>query len=622
MLVKILSLFASFLMLFDFLFPVDTPRKESPDVLSEPRPEYNELRYADKITGAGGSEFYIERPSDNLKEVNASQFGMNPEKEDNFNELKNALGYLKNNPGTKLVLDNGTYYLDNKSALTLNGCKDILIDGSGATLVFSNVVTGFEISGSDCVELHNIIFDWDWSNHPLSDIAVVKNASPKTGELDFVFPENDNADENMIFSAVSQCDPEALTYGAKYSNKEVYIYQQPDMIKSVTKTAENVLHIKHDGHFRSFENGDTFILRHYVYDTCFASINSESKNITFDEISLYGYPGSGFLASSKASHFQIINSYIGVDPEKKDIRHTSLGSDAIHIANSDGCFNISNCDISGQGDDALNVHDGLGIVKSVDGNKIQLTANAMYLRKGDTLKFRDNKFNETEISVEISELEYHNDGTYYDITFTENVSDKIGMNYIAYNTSCCSDNYVVRDNYIHENRARGFLLQSSDGLCENNKFFKTEMQAIKIIMDISPGLWYEGTGVDRLIIKNNEFEMCDFTATGEVITIGSNIDGKSAVSQPFTNIEITGNTFCEFPKRVLNANNVNGLIFSSNNIDAGENMPKRISSARAFFGKYCSDITFEKNSWKNCIAGETAKTESAALWARINSIKK
>lgn len=620
MLIKFLSFIASFLMLFQFLFPASPETKISDEVLKESPPEYNSYRTYDKITGVGGSEFYIERPSENLNTVNASDFGISPEKEDNYSAFLSALDYCRRNPNTRLVLGGGRYYLDNKSTISLNGFNNILIDGTGTTLVFSNVVSGFDISSCDCVEFKNIIFDWDWNKHPLSDIVVIKNADFKARTLDFVFPENNDVDENMIFSAISECDPETLTYGAKYSNKEIYIYQQPDMIKSVTKTDKNVLHVEHDGqHFKSFENGDTFILRHYVYDTCFASLNSESRNITFDGISLYGYPGSGFVVSSKTSHFQIINSYIGVDPEKKNIRHTSLGADAIHIANSDGCFNISGCDISGQGDDALNVHDGLGWVKSIDGNKIQLTASAMYLRKGDVLKFRDDRFNETDASAEIKDLQFHSDGTYYDIEFTEDVSEKIGLDYIAYNTSCCSENYVVKNNYIHENRARGFLLQSSNGLCEGNKFYKTEMQAIKIVMDISPGLWYEGTGVDRLEIKNNEFNMCDYIGLGEVITLGSNIGGETATSMPFTNISITDNTFTELSKRVLNADNVNGLIFSGNTIDAGKEMPKSRISARAYFGKYCANITFGNNNWLNCIAGEIAKAKTVSLWAIINS---
>lgn len=622
MITKIISVIASLIMLFQFAFPAQQELKISDNVLKEPEPQSSTFRTSDKIIGAGGSEFYIQRPSQNLKEVNVSQFGMSPEKSDNFNEFKSALAYCKQNPGTKLVFDKGTYYLDNKSALTLNGCKDILIEGNGAKIVFSNVVIGFTINGSDCIEFNNIIFDWDWEKLPLSHIIAAKNASSKNHSIDFVFPQCDDISEDTIFSAISQCDPATLTYGAKYSNKEVYVYQNPQMIKSVKKTDKNVLHIEHDGCFDSFKDGDTFILRHYVYDTTFIVLNNESKNITFDGVSVYGYPGSGFYADSKASHFQIINSYIGVDPAKKAIHHTSLGADAIHIANSDGCFNIENCDISGQGDDALNVHDGLGWVKEVSGNKIQLVASAIYLRKGDVLKFRDDKFNETDVTAQIAELQFRPAETLYDITFTENIEDKIGIDYIAYNTSCCSDNYVVRNNYIHENRARGFLLQSSNGLCENNRFFKTEMQAIKVVMDISPGLWYEGTGVDRLIIRNNEFLMCDYIATGEVITIGSNIAGATAVSQPFTNIEITDNTFCEFPERVMNANNVNGLVFSNNNIDAGTTLPKSRLSARAYFGRYCSNITFTNNTWINCSLGDIAKTKKLSLFARINSIKK
>ena len=608
-------------MLFQFAFPKEAEFKESGDILKEMKPEYNELRTADEISGVDGSVFYIERPDGQLNTVKGSDFGMSPEKADNYDEFKSALDYCKANPNTKLIIESGRYYINNKKTFSLIGFENVLIEGNDATLVFSNVVTGFEIRGCDCVEFRNVKFDWDWDKLPLSDIVIIKNAKPNKGEFDFVFPELDDVNEKMIFSAISQCDPETLTYGAKYSNKEVYIYQNPSMIKSVTKTDKNVLHIEHDGCFRSFKNGDTFILRHYVYDSSFAVINGGSRNVTFDGVSVYGYPGSGFVANEKSSHFQIINSYIGADPEKKNTRHTSLGADAIHIVNSDGCFNIADNDISGQGDDALNVHDGLGWVKSVDGSNIQLIGNAMYLRKGDILKFRDDKFNETDISAEIKGLEYHYDGTYYDITFTESVGGKVGENYIAYNTSCCSENYVVRDNYIHENRARGFLLQSSNGLCEGNRFYRTEMQAIKIVMDISPGLWYEGTGVDRLVIRDNEFEACDYIATGEVITIGSNIDGKTATSMPFTNIEITGNSFKNLTERVLNANNVNGLDFSGNTVDAGRELRRSPSSCRAYFGEYCSNIKFESNEWKNCAFGGTAKAETAAEWARINRLK-
>ncbi|MBR4051245.1 MAG: hypothetical protein IKK09_12160 [Clostridia bacterium] len=60
----------------------------------------------------------------------------------------------------------------------------------------------------------------------------------------------------------------------------------------------------------------------------------------------------------------------------KDKRCVSLTADAIHIVNTDGCFNISGCDISSMGDDAINVHDGLGYVSGVNGNTLTLIASA------------------------------------------------------------------------------------------------------------------------------------------------------------------------------------------------------------------------------------------------------
>lgn len=616
MLVKIVALFAAFIMLFVNMFYAETPEIESGDILIEEKPIVNGLRICDELNGVANSKFYIERPkSEALNVVSGADFGMNAEKDDNYDAFKAALDYCKAHSGTCLKLENGVYKINNQNTFSIHGFKDVLIDGSGATLVFSNVVNAFSVADSDCVEIRNIKFDWDWEKKPLSDIVTVANAKPKNNELDLIFRDRE-ADENTIFSAISQCDPETFTYGSNRKTREDYIYQHPECIVSVTKTGKNTLHVKHDGSFKTYENGETYILRHYVYDTSFMGISS-SRNITVNGISLYGYPGSGFVVNNKTSHFQIINSFIGVNPEYKETRHTSLGADAIHIVNTDGCFNIENNDISGQGDDALNVHDGLGCADEVNGNEIMLTASAMLIEVGDTLGFRDDKFNATDIKATVvakESIRYD----YFKLTFDKNLDGIVEKNYIAFSSAYDSGNYIIRNNYIHENRARGFLLQSSDGLCENNTFYKTDMQAIKIVMDITRGLWYEGTGVDRLVIRNNKFEMCTYGRGQEVITIGTNLDGETAVSQPFTNIEITGNTFVDFPKYVLNANNVNGLVFTNNTIEAGKKFKFESGRGKAWLGQYCSNITYGNNDCTPNIR-QTAKAEKIRTWAEINS---
>lgn len=616
MLVKIVALFASFIMLFVNLFSTQPSLVESGDVLIEEKPVANELRTYDELNGAAGSKFYIERPkADALKVVNGSDFGMDAEKEDNYEAFKAALDYCKSNSGTYLKLNEGIYKINNKETFNLQGLKDILIDGCGATLIFSNVVGCFNITESDCIEIRNLKFDWDWDSKPLSDIVTVANADSENNELDLVFRDRE-ADENTIFAALTQCDSETFTYGAKRGTKEDYIYQHPECIVSVTKTDKNTLHIKHNGSFSKYADGEVYILRHYVYDKIFMRIAS-SKNVTVDGVSLYGYPGQGFIINNKTSHFQVINSFIGTNPEYNETRHTSLCADVFFIENTGGCFNIANNDISGQGDDALNVHDGLVTVDEVNGNEIRLTGNVMLIETGDALCFCDEKFNKTGVTATVTDKKAINGG-HYQLVLDKNLDGIVGENYIAFDTAYNSGNYIIRNNYIHENRARGFLLQASNGLCENNTFYKIDVQAIKITMDISYLICYEGTGVDRLVIRNNKFEQCTYGRGGEVICIDTGIYGETATSQPYTNIEITGNTFVDFPQYVLRANNVNGLVFTDNTVDTGSTFKRETIRGKTWFGQYCSNITFENNDYTPNIK-QIAKSEKFRTWAEINS---
>ncbi|MBQ8027728.1 MAG: hypothetical protein IJ261_06395, partial [Clostridia bacterium] len=191
-----------------------------------------------------------------------------------------------------------------------------------------------------------------------------------------------------------------------------------------------------------------------------------------------------------------------------------------------------------------------------------------------------------------------------------------------YSTECNSGIYVIRNNYFHENRARGILLQSSNGLCENNRFYKIMAQAIKVVMDIEPTLWQEGTGVNNLIIRNNSFEKCNYSDWGSVIEIGTNIAGKSAQTAVFTNIEITSNTFTDMPSRLIIANNVNGLVFNSNTVDTGAYFDESKLQGKILMSEYCSNITYSDNTYIN--GGffgekEIVQSESVFVWAEINS---
>ncbi|MBQ5591734.1 MAG: hypothetical protein IIU80_02185 [Clostridia bacterium] len=617
MLLKIVSFIASIVLLFTS--SVTMPDKS--EALAEVLDSLSENRTADEINGAGGTKFYILRPkSASLNEVNAAAFGFSESNEDNYAAFQSALDYCSQHPQTKLVIDTGTYYFKNINGLDANNCTDLLIEGNDATFIFSSTGYKFFIRNSDCVEIRDLNFDWNWKESPLASVVTVQNSNADTHTLDLVFKDAEYCDENNCLMAITQCDPETYTFGAKYSSKESYLYQDATSIKSVQKIADNTLRVAHNGCMDNFGNGETYILRHFVYDGTIFSIRNHSRNVTFDNVSIYGSPGMAYICEDNCSHFQIINSFIGVNPEYKDKRCVSLTADAIHIVNTDGCFNISGCDISGMGDDAVNVHDGLGYVSAVNGNTITLIASAMRLSEGDVLAFKNKKFEKTEFTAKIVSVKAL-EGITKEVV-VENLPEGVSEGFVACSTECDSSNYVIRNNYFHENRARGLLLQSSNGLCENNRFYKTMAQAIKVVMDIEPTLWQEGTGVDNLIIRNNTFEKCNYSDWGSLIEIGTNIAGNSAETAVFTNVEISSNKFTDISSTLLRADNINAFAFCNNTIDTGEFFDKNSIQGRVQFGKYCSNITYKDNTFVS--SGflrfkEIAKADNIYVWAQINS---
>ncbi len=617
MLLKTVSFIASIILLFTPFSALP----ENPDVLVETLDFLSETRTADEINGANGTKFYIQRPkADKLNEVNASDFGLSESSEDNFEAFQSALNYCSQNPQTRLVIDKGTYYFRNINGLDANNCKDLLIEGSDATFIFSSTGYKFFIRNSDCVEIRNLNFDWNWAESPLASVVTVQNSNDDINTLDLIFRDAEYCDENCRLMAITQCDPETYTFGARYSSKEVYFYQDGTNIKSVQKISDNTLRVTHNGCMNGFENGETYILRHYVYNGTVFNLRDYSKNLTFDNVSIYGSTGMAYICEGNCSHFQIINNFIGVNPRYKDSRCVSLTADAIHIVNTNGCFNISGCDISGMGDDAVNVHDGLGYISAVNGNTLTMIASAMRLEAGDTLAFKNDKFENIEITAKIVSVKALEGITKEVVVECLNESVKDG--WTAYSTECNSANYVIRNNYFHENRARGLLLQSSNGLCENNHFHKTMAQAIKVVMDIEPTLWQEGTGVDNLIIRNNTFEKCNYSDWGSVIEIGTNIAGKSAETAVFTNIEISSNSFKDIPSTLMRTDNINGLVFSENTVDTGDFFDNSSVQGSLWFGEYCSNVKYTDNIFVN--SGfmqnkEIAKSDSIRVWAEINS---
>lgn len=567
-----------------------TPITMPENLAAESEPTTDEMRTYDRVDGVNDSAFYIARPNEkSCRSVNASDFGVSTAADDNYSAFCKAIEYCKANPNITLKVDGGKYYFRTDKSIMLNGLKNVLIDADGAQFIFENP-NYFHIVNCNCIEIRGLGITWNLDVSRLASLVKIRNASKESHSFELEFTELNEVSADIPIMAFTKYDPETLTPGTRQDFKENYVYQFPGSIKTVEKTGHNVLKVTHDGSLDNYTDGEVYLLRHHVYGGNAFNVYNTS-NITFSGIKLYAVAGMGWLIENRSEHFQLLSCVIGLDPEHDDNR-ISTTADGVHIANTNGKFRISGCDFSFMGDDDVNVHDNIATVTDkLDEKTVEIYTNANNFAAGDTAIFSSKGFDRFGFSAEVTSVEGKK------LTFDKELPDYIVKDCIVSNGSIDSGNYVISGNYFHENRARGLLLQSNNGLCENNRFYKIMANPIKVIMDISSGLWLEGTGVNGLVIRNNSFVECNVVEWSAQISISTNIDGKSADSTLFYNITVENNSFDNFYGRLVDASNVSNLKICSNRVN-NKDGSYEARRGRIIIRQSCSRVTISNNEYK------------------------
>lgn len=560
------------------------------NLAAESEPTTDEMRTYDRVDGVNDSVFYIARPNEkSCRSVNASDFGVSTAADDNYSAFCKAIEYCKANPNITLKVDGGKYYFRTDKSIMLDGLKNVLIDADGAQFIFENP-NYFHIVNCNCIEIRGLGITWNLDVSRLASLVKIRNASKESPSFELEFTELNEVSADIPIMAFTKYDPEALTPGIRQDFKENYVYQFPGSIKTVEKTGHNVLKVTHDGSLDNYTDSEVYLLRHHVYGGNAFNVYNTS-NITFSGIKLYAVAGMGWLIENRSEHFQLLGCVIGLDPEHDDNR-ISTTADGVHIANTNGKFRISGCDFSFMGDDDVNVHDNIATVTDkLDEKTVEIYTNANNFAAGDTAIFSSKGFDRLGFSAEVTSVEGKK------LTFDKELPDYIVKDCIVSNGSIDSGNYVISGNYFHENRARGLLLQSNNGLCENNRFYKTMANPIKVIMDISSGLWLEGTGVNGLVIRNNSFVECNVVEWSAQISISTNIDGKSADSTLFYNITVENNSFDNFYGRLVDASNVSNLKICGNRVN-NKDGSYEARRGRIIIRQSCSRVTISNNEYK------------------------
>ncbi len=500
-------------------------------------------------------------------------------------QSKNAVEYeafISNTIGEKEYQDPEKIN-KHKSAVIIDGVKNMEIDCSGSTFVINGKMTHIHIKNCENITIKNLNIDAFKPNvHKIKilkastfyvtfEVDSVSDFIEENGEFywvgtDYKFGFTDYKNSGWWMPTATPDNP----YHIKRNNKHpLYGVSNIKRVAERTFTARFIVP-------KDYKVGQVFYMYPVIREEVGIFIEN-SKNITLENVSQrFNYS----LAVVAQNSENITVSGCDFSPsENAEIEFCSF-ADFMQFSMCRGKITVENCNFDSAGDDTCNVH-GFNL-KIVESDKDKMTVKFCHpqsygfecLRDGDIIAFIDP---ETLLEVGRTKILHATlrDKYYYDLVLTT-YDPPIGVGGAIENISANPDFYFV-NNTINRIVTRGLLVTTRGKVrIENNKFLNTGMSGIFIANDASD--WYESGPVRDVVISGNAFMNCEENAIlikPENKKFGGFVHG---------NITIENNLFVLNNIPALNATATTNIVMR-NNVYKGK--PK---SGNWVITKQCEDV--------------------------------
>jgi hypothetical protein len=381
----------------------------------------------------------------------------------------------------------------NQSHWEIKGAKDLTIDGQGSTLNFASPqAAGVSIGGSQRIIFKR--FNIDWPNEVMASVGTIASIDKAHHTMTIKIEPQYKANAKTRIVALSLWDAKSDPKNPHLALKDYQ--EQYTMNEGTVYLGNNSFQIPYwNGYLKV---GDTVMIRHWGWDPWKNAIQmGSSYDIDFENVNIYASPYLGFLLSGgggyRLSHCSVTRLNAS--------RLVSSEADTVHIADNTGDIIIEDSTFGYQGDDGINIHGAVGPFEREAGKAVHWKAGgeSSYAPYGwiagtDTLGF----FNDTFGFLGTTTLESHSNPK-IGLTLTLKDSAPREATQLA-DLSRVSARFVIRNNKFLFNRARGLILESSQGLVENNDFTGQTLHGILVNAGFG-----EGPGVQNVIFRGNRF---------------------------------------------------------------------------------------------------------------------
>ena len=501
--------------------------------------------------------------------INAKETAMSEQTEKKPLELQQLIDNAVRKGQRKLTILPGNYRVQQE--IKLSGVADFAIEGYGATLVFPPETGMFSFSGCSRLNVKGITLDCDPLPFTQGTITRVSD------------------DHNWFEYEVHSGYPQLTTPKYEKNGKSGIFVFAPDTLRwrqdipDLYPTTSEILNPTHGkitlsgnlpgyrninvGDFVAFKNGGGNAL---LFRGC--------DDVKLEDVTILTAPLAGFLLRSCTGPVSLRRCVIKKGPKPEGAvneRLLSTVADGFNLAYSRKGVEMEDCDFSFMGDDAVNLHGCFVKVVAVEDGAKTVWVGRLWstefmetVRSGDSLRIlkADSYAVKAEANILACDIPKPPEGLETRIrsewkltpetklhlvrfTLDKAVSAEPG-DHIEIPAISCPD-FVFRNNYFHDHRARGLRLGASNGLIENNRFERLKSTAISL----GPhAIHSEGGWVCDVIVRKNKFS--DVCFDDRSLSTGSYNAGAIVVQHFLSNRKAAYPpelTICPFNNRKLNA---------------------------------------------------------------------
>ena len=345
----------------------------------------------------GADEFEIERPRDHgAAVVNAEDFGFSATNCLNAAAIMRALDFCRKTNAAKLVLAPGAYNcFDREHGLVVADMNDFTLDGAGARLVFrrptrrllSNSVrvphdSSVLVTNCERCVVRNFSIDWDWKNDPLCDVGIVvakqEVADDNGSYFDLEFPDWTQGHpwygRPMPIQTMTPINPERTRLTGERPGRLLFGLTEghfgPKMEWLSPHSVRVWPGVRDPGQFSAPVNdhyygadinrktvakmrtGVNYRVFHYYYGKNGITMHS-GRHVTVEDVKVLGCFGMPIVVDGSQEYGEFRRVVVEPVPG----RPCTGTSDGCHVARSKGHLKFTDCVISFQNDDGLNIHD-------------------------------------------------------------------------------------------------------------------------------------------------------------------------------------------------------------------------------------------------------------------------